>query len=250
MHYALLLFAPMLLAGFAWAGPAVRTAAVENGVLRWRDDGSEVALFGVNYYPPFSIDYKAIKDRGLDHEKAIRDDVAHFERLGLNTIRLHCWDREISDHEGNLRDNEHLRLLDYLISECAKRGIYSVMTPIAWWSSPEKGGFADLYTMHQMTTDAKSRATQPATSAMELVLIESGGSPWGIVVPLTQRWQAIRIPLSDLKYFSHWKDSREAHETRPRPERIEFVSICFGAWLYGADHARPHAVEIQDVSLQ
>lgn len=143
------------------AAPATRVAAVdENGVMRWQDDQSEVALFGVNYYVPFSIDYRALKARELDHEQAIREDVAHFERLGLTAIRLHCWDREISDREGNLVDNEHLRLLDYLISECKKRGIYSVMTPIAWWGSPEKGGFSDLYTMHEMTTDLKARAAQ------------------------------------------------------------------------------------------
>ncbi len=38
------------------AAPATRRAAVDDaGVLRWRDDGSEVALFGVNYYTPCSI---------------------------------------------------------------------------------------------------------------------------------------------------------------------------------------------------
>jgi hypothetical protein len=147
-------------ANAALAAPANRVAAVENGVLRWQDDHSEVALFGVNYYPPFCIDYQLIKARGLDHEKAIRDDVAHFERLGLTAIRLHCWDREISDHDGNLRDNDHLRLLDYLINECQKRGIYAVMTPIAWWQTTDGGGFSDLYTMPQMISDLKARTAQ------------------------------------------------------------------------------------------
>ena len=160
LRIALIVVFCLPFAGVLLAQPATRIAAVESGVLRWQDDHSEVALFGVNYYVPFSIDYKVLKDRGLDHEQAIRDDVAHFARLGLTAIRLHCWDREISDHEGNLRDNEHLRLLDYLIAECQKRGIYSVMTPIAWWQSSEKGGFSDLYTMHQMTTDLKARAAQ------------------------------------------------------------------------------------------
>jgi len=140
---------------------ADRFASVdEHGVLRWQDDGSEIALFGVNYYPPFAIDYKVIADRGLDHKQAIRDDVAHFSRLGLTAIRLHCWDREISDHEGNLIDNEHLELLDYLIAECKSHGIYSVMTPMAWWNSPTGGGFSDLYTMQQMTTDPQAREAQ------------------------------------------------------------------------------------------
>ena len=62
-----------------------------NGVLRYRDDAQEeVALFGVNYYPPFAIDYAALKQRGIDHKEAIRQDLAHFQRLGLTALRLHC----------------------------------------------------------------------------------------------------------------------------------------------------------------
>jgi hypothetical protein len=144
----------------AFAEPATRLASVQDGVLRWQDDGSEVALFGVNYYVPFSIDYQLLKERGLDHEQAIRDDVAHFQRLGLTAIRLHCWDREISDRQGNLVDSEHLKLLDYLIAECKQRGIYSVMTAMAWWQAPEPGGFSDLFTMPQMTTDPQARQAQ------------------------------------------------------------------------------------------
>lgn len=138
------------------AAPAMRSMSVDrrNGVIRWDDDKSEVALFGVNYYPPFSVDYSAINDLGLNHEEVIRQDVAHFVRLGLNAIRLHCWDREISDLDGNLIDNEHLRLLDFLIDECAKHGIYTVLTPIAWWhTKPEYKGFATQYkTIREMTT--------------------------------------------------------------------------------------------------
>lgn len=143
------------------AEPATRTAAVDSeGVLRWQDDKSEVALLGVNYYVPFSIDYQRLQLLGLDHDQAIRDDLTHFQRLGISAIRLHCWDREISDREGNLVDNEHLRLLDYLIAQCKERGIYCVMTPIAWWGAPNPGGFSDLYKMPQMTTDKASWPAQ------------------------------------------------------------------------------------------
>lgn len=160
MRSSFVWMAVMSLLGVAGAAPATRVAIVEDGILRWQDDHSEVALFGVNYYVPFSIDYMALKERGLDHERAIREDVTHFARLGLTALRLHCWDREMSDHEGNLKQNEHLRLLDFLIAECKRRGIYTVLTPIAWWGSSEKGGFSELYTMHQMTTDTKARAAQ------------------------------------------------------------------------------------------
>lgn len=138
------------------AASTMRSMSVDrrDGVLRWDDDKSEVALFGVNYYPPFSVDYRAIKALGLNHEDIIHQDVAHFARLGLDAIRLHCWDREISDRDGNLVDNEHLRLLDFLIDECAKHGIYTVLTPIAWWgTAQEYKGFATQYqTIREMTT--------------------------------------------------------------------------------------------------
>ena len=148
MRLSVALASLLLLCALACAAPATRTATVDpQGVLRWTDDNSEVTLFGVNYYPPFSIDYALLEARGLSHEQAIRDDVQHFVRLGLTSIRLHCWDREISDREGNLVDNEHLRLLDLLISECQRNGIYCVMTPIAWWGAPKPWGFSDLYSI-------------------------------------------------------------------------------------------------------
>jgi len=135
--------------------PANRTALVdENGILRWQDSGEEVALFGVNYYAPFSIDYYQLKSLGISIEETIDRDLLHLARMGLDLIRLHVWDREISDREGNLIDNEHLRLLDYLIAKAKERGIYTLLTPIAWWPTPNpSNGFSNFFTMHQMTTD-------------------------------------------------------------------------------------------------
>jgi hypothetical protein len=141
--------------------PANRTIVCRDGVLRWKDDGREVALFGVNYYPPFSINFQDLATAGADREQTIRDDVAHFVRLGLDMIRLHCWDREISDPQGNLLDNEHLRLLDFLLAECKRNGIYAMLTPIAWWGTSEPSqGFSNLYPMPRMTTDPKAWEAQ------------------------------------------------------------------------------------------
>jgi hypothetical protein len=137
---------------------AASTAAVDSGgVLRWSGSGEEVALMGVNYYAPFSIDYAGIGSVGADHRRAIREDAAHLRRLGLGCIRLHCFDREISDGEGNLIDNHHMELLDYLISVCAEHGLYTVLTPIAWWGGAYApgtiSGFSERFSMQQMTTD-------------------------------------------------------------------------------------------------
>jgi len=37
---------------------------------------------------------------GPDHREAIWHDIAHFQRLGLDVIRLHVFDRQISDEAG------------------------------------------------------------------------------------------------------------------------------------------------------
>ena len=51
-------FSLLTMAAFA-VSRADRLAKVDaEGVMRWTDDGSEVALFGVNYYPPFTVDYR------------------------------------------------------------------------------------------------------------------------------------------------------------------------------------------------
>jgi hypothetical protein len=134
------------------------------GVLRWTDDEREVSLLGVNYYTPFSVDYAEIERLGLDHRQVIRDDVAHFRRLGLGCIRLHCFDREFSDTEGHFIDNPHVELLDFLIDECRRSGIYVVLTPIAWWGGHyapgTTHGFSERYDMRQLTTDRQAWAIQ------------------------------------------------------------------------------------------
>jgi hypothetical protein len=137
---------------------ACRTATVDaDGVMRWTDDGSEVAVFGVNYYVPFALDYRVIGERGFDRKETIRRDVAHFRRLGLTALRLHCFDREISDRDGALVDNDHLDLLDYLVAECASNGIYTVLTPIAAWGggvwTRNTQGFATDVPMSRLTSD-------------------------------------------------------------------------------------------------
>ena len=105
------------------------------GVLRWRHDQQEVALFGVNYTTPFAYAYRAHQRLGVSHEQAIRQDVYHLSRLGIDAFRVHVWDVEITDTVGNLQENAHLRLLDFLVSELKQRGIKIILTPIAYWNN-------------------------------------------------------------------------------------------------------------------
>ncbi len=103
------------------------------GILRWQKDKSQVALFGVNYTTPFAHPYRMHKYLNVPLEKAIDEDVYHFARLGFDAFRVHVWDCEISDTLGNLLENDHLRMFDYLLAKLKERGIKILITPIAYW---------------------------------------------------------------------------------------------------------------------
>ena len=111
---------------FAQEKPAVY---IDNkGVMRWSDTRKEAAFFGVNYTLPFAFSYRATGYLNKDRKESIDKDVYHFARLGFNAYRVHIWDAEISDGNGNLLENDHLDLLDYLISKLKERNIKIVLT--------------------------------------------------------------------------------------------------------------------------
>ncbi|ANE52081.1 cellulase family glycosylhydrolase [Flavisolibacter tropicus] len=112
----------------------------KQGVMRWRKDNKEAAFFGVNYTVPFAYGYRSVKALGVNQETAIDQDVYHFSRLGLDAFRVHVWDTEISDSLGNLKENEHLRLFDYLVAKLKEKQIKIFLTPLAFWGNgyPEK----------------------------------------------------------------------------------------------------------------
>src|SRR5678816_3126643 len=95
----------------------------KKGVLRYTKDNKEASFFGVNYTAPFAYAFRAHKALNVDIEKAIRRDVYQLARLGLDAFRVHIWDTEISDTTGNLIENDHLRLFDFLLAELKKRNI-------------------------------------------------------------------------------------------------------------------------------
>ena len=137
----------------------------KKGVLRWEKGNQEVALFGVNYTTPFAYSYRAHQRLGVPHEQAIRQDVYHLARLGVDAFRIHVWDVEITDTVGNLQENDHLRLLDFLVNELRQRGIKIVLTPIAYWNNgyPEKDtgtGFSSIYSKTQAYTNPRAIAAQ------------------------------------------------------------------------------------------
>lgn len=100
----------------------------KNGVMRRSDNNQEVSYYGTNLTTPFAHAYRALGYLGVDRKKAIDRDVYHLARLGLNAYRIHLWDAELADSAGNLLANDHLDLLDYMLSQLEKRGIDVVIT--------------------------------------------------------------------------------------------------------------------------
>ncbi|NQZ58939.1 MAG: hypothetical protein HRT88_15920 [Lentisphaeraceae bacterium] len=128
------------------------SAAIDSdGQWHRESDGQLVNAFGVNYNVPFAYTYRKIKEMGLDHKKIIDDDLYHFSRLGINAYRIHLWDIEISDRQGNLLSNDHLDCLDYLLARLKERDIDIVLTLVSMNGNgyPEADtaapGFADIY---------------------------------------------------------------------------------------------------------
>jgi hypothetical protein len=121
------------------------------GTLRLSKTGGAASFFGVNYTLPFAYGYRSHRKLNINLEKAIDQDVYHLARLGVNAFRVHVWDTEISDSLGNLKQNEHLRLLDYLLFKLEARNIRIILTPIAFWGNgypdPDEktGSFVEKY---------------------------------------------------------------------------------------------------------
>ncbi|HYV53406.1 MAG TPA: membrane or secreted protein, partial [Chitinophagaceae bacterium] len=138
----------------------------KNGVMRWKSNDNEASFFGVNYTTPFAYAYRAHKALNVDLEKAIQQDVYHMARIGLDAFRVHVWDNEISDVSGNLLENEHLRLFDFLLAELKKRNIKTIITPIAFWGNgyPERDentpGFSKFYGRGKLTTNDSAIVAQ------------------------------------------------------------------------------------------
>ncbi|MGC8644434.1 MAG: hypothetical protein ACP5XB_31610 [Isosphaeraceae bacterium] len=97
----------------------------------------------------------------------------------------------------------------------------------------------------------KVRAGEPATSALELVLIEADGSPWGCNIPLTGDWQDVRVPWDRFRHFAHWAGpaDRGSPGDHFHVETLSALNVCFGAWLFPKTADRPHAIEIENIWL-
>lgn len=141
-------------------------------------DGKEVRLWGVNYYAPFNHNYANIEEMGVDHYRAVDRDVEDFKRMGVQLVRMHAFDREITDLDGNIIENDHLRVMDYLIQKLFENGIYVMLTTLVWYNTVENQlftarnyaywdvgqspafGFSNMYPKHSMIWHEKAIACE------------------------------------------------------------------------------------------
>ena len=163
---------PRPAAGQRPVAPAPATRAVfldRDGVVRWRDNRQEVVLYGANYTLPSASDYRAAGYLNADRKKMIEEDMAHFARMGWDGLRLSFWgDWENADKTGNLVQNEHLDLQDYLIAQARARGIYILFSPITTYNAnwPDAlqdttdPGFSKYYDRGKLGTDSAAWAAQ------------------------------------------------------------------------------------------
>ncbi len=143
----------------------------QQGVMRWRADDAEVRLFGANYCAFASGDYRLAQRVGADMKRLIDADLGHFARMGWDGLRLCSWgDWESSDAKGNLVEDAHTDLMDYLVAKAGERGIGMLLSPIVTYGSAyadqlgnpdyQPGGFSSLYARKVMGTDPRAIAAQ------------------------------------------------------------------------------------------
>ncbi len=114
----------------ASGGAELKQVGVKNGTLCFAD-GTEVALWGVNFQTCLWWEYRRISKKGeftpfnLDEYKAMVDQsFDEIQLMGCDLIRIHLCPGDFTDAEGNLVQNQWLDLLDHTLAECRKRKIY------------------------------------------------------------------------------------------------------------------------------
>jgi hypothetical protein len=113
----------------------LRRIVFRDGALYY-EDGTEVALWGVNFQTALSWEWNSrLKNAGIPQDaetlKAITDrNLDELVRMGVTEIRMHLLPSDFTDAEGNLADSLYLDVLDYNLAACRKRGIYVYLTAI------------------------------------------------------------------------------------------------------------------------
>lgn len=115
----------------------------KNGKI-YDSSGQLVNLYGVNYFVRYwllkkTLQYKYnMTDAQVNEQikKEIDKDLDDLVYMGVNFIRVHIYEMEITDLDGTLRPNVQLDLMGYLLSRLQARGITFMLTPITGFFQP------------------------------------------------------------------------------------------------------------------
>src|SRR2546421_11339762 len=93
LHRILAVLAWLAVGGAAvHAQGAGRAVYLDNqGVVRWKDDRQEIALFGANYVLPTASDYRAAGYLHAGRKNMIDEDIPQFARIAWDWLRLTFW---------------------------------------------------------------------------------------------------------------------------------------------------------------
>lgn len=96
----------------------------------------------------------------------------------------------------------------------------------------------------------RARATTPETKRIEIALKHMTDKVWGTQLPLATDWQDIRVPLSELRYFSHWGGVPPLEKgDAPDARLVSEIKFCFGKWICPDTLDAAHGVEIESVRI-
>ncbi len=95
------------------------------------------------------------------------------------------------------------------------------------------------------------RATDDATKCFELSLVQQDGKVWGKSrVPLTRDWQELRIPFSELHYFSHYPKMPPLQKGEmPDARQITGLRLMYGNWISDGTGDKAHGFEVSSLRL-
>ncbi len=120
---------------------------------------------------------------------------------------------------------------------------------IEWSVAEHRGPAGGDGRLHEAALEP--RGGTPATTKMEVVLVESDASAWGTIVDLSPTWQTIEVALRDLRFFGHWRKvaGRGEEGDHCRAGQVSRVHLTIGAWLNPDHAAEPWRLQLADVEL-
>ena len=96
----------------------------------------------------------------------------------------------------------------------------------------------------------RARATTPDTKTVEVSFTQNDGFTWGTNLPLRAEWTETRIPLSELKFFSHWrKDGTQPPAGGLDVRKHQRITLFYGIWLCRDSADRPHGFEVSSIRI-